>query len=189
MHHLKTKILAGVLLTLPTLAMAHPGHESAHSGFMAGFIHPFTGLDHLMMAIALGVLFSKFAKQWKITGVIAFIMALSFGFVLGMQGIFAATFEYGIVASLIVLAVALCVRHQVLLAISAIGLTMFHGAAHGYELAHSGNAVYVASGMIVAMALIYLAGLGLGEVIRRYVPYGDKMVAACAAAVALLGLA
>lgn len=189
MQALNVKIVAACIASLPMLAMAHPGHESAHSGFMAGFIHPFTGLDHLMMAIALGVLFSKFAKQWKITGVIAFILTLAFGFVLGMQGIFATTVEYGIVASLIVLAVALCVRHQVLLAISAIGLTMFHGVAHGFELAHSGNAVYVASGMIVAMALIYLGGLGLGEVIRRYVPYGDKMVAACAAVVALLSLA
>ncbi|EXD22812.1 hupE / UreJ family protein [Acinetobacter baumannii 34654] len=41
---------------LPALAMAHPGQDHVHSGFMAGFIHPFTGLDHLIMALGFGVL-------------------------------------------------------------------------------------------------------------------------------------
>ncbi|MGS4321565.1 HupE/UreJ family protein, partial [Acinetobacter baumannii] len=33
----------GLLSMLPALAMAHPGHDHVHSGFIAGFIHPFTG--------------------------------------------------------------------------------------------------------------------------------------------------
>lgn len=57
------------LSMLPVLAMAHPGHDHVHSGFMAGFIHPFTGLDHLIMALGFGVLLWSAAKQWKIAGV------------------------------------------------------------------------------------------------------------------------
>ncbi|HDI5461795.1 TPA: HupE/UreJ family protein, partial [Acinetobacter baumannii] len=60
----------GLLSMLPALAMAHPGHDHVHSGFMAGFIHPFTGLDHLIMALGFGVLLWSAAKQWKIAGVI-----------------------------------------------------------------------------------------------------------------------
>jgi len=42
--------------------------------------------------------------------------------------------------------------------------------------------------MIIAMSLIYTAGLGLGALITRYIPYGKKIVGACAAIVALIGL-
>ncbi|KCX97308.1 hypothetical protein J584_2083, partial [Acinetobacter sp. 72431] len=35
---------------------------------------------------------------------------------------------------------------------------------------------------------IYLGGLVLGAVLTRYVPYGKKIVGACAAVVAVIGL-
>ena len=40
----------------PLLAMAHPGHHHHEASFWTGFVHPFTGLDHLIMAISFGVL-------------------------------------------------------------------------------------------------------------------------------------
>lgn len=47
-------------LTTSTLALAHPGHGShsvheSHS-FMSGLTHPVTGMDHLIMLIAFGLL-------------------------------------------------------------------------------------------------------------------------------------
>ena len=176
------RLIAALLASAPVLAMAHLGHEHGTSGFVAGFVHPFTGLDHLVMAIALGVLFAKFAQRWKVVGM------LIFGFVLRMQGIFANIAEYGIVASLVVLAVALLARQGSILAVASIALTFFHGAAHGVELAHAGHAALVIAGMVLAMALIYAFGLGLGEVLRRYVPHGEKIVAVCATVVAAISL-
>jgi urease accessory protein len=88
--------------------MAHPGHDHAHSGFMAGFIHPFTGLDHLVMALGFGVLLWSAAKQWKIAGVIALSITLIVGFLVGAQGLVPVNIaEYGIVASLVITAIAL----------------------------------------------------------------------------------
>ncbi|MEC8887097.1 MAG: HupE/UreJ family protein [Pseudomonadota bacterium] len=182
------RLIAALLASAPVLAMAHLGHEHGTSGFVAGFVHPFTGLDHLVMAIALGVLFAKFAQRWKVVGMLSFALALIFGFVLGMQGIFANIAEYGIVASLVVLAVALLARQGSILAVASIALTFFHGAAHGVELAHAGHAALVIAGMVLAMALIYAFGLGLGEVLRRYVPHGEKIVAVCATVVAAISL-
>ena len=43
------------LAFFPLVAMAHPGHEHSHNSFISGFVHPFTGLDHLMMALAFGL--------------------------------------------------------------------------------------------------------------------------------------
>ncbi|MFI7960230.1 HupE/UreJ family protein, partial [Acinetobacter baumannii] len=76
----------GLLSMLPALAMAHPGHDHVHSGFIAGFIHPFTGLDHLIMALGFGVLLWSAAKQWKIAGVITLSITLVIGFLVGAQG-------------------------------------------------------------------------------------------------------
>lgn len=186
------RFMVMLLASTPILAMAHPHHDHATSSitsaFTAGFVHPFTGLDHLMMAIALGVLFAKFAQRWKVAGMLSFALALIFGFVLGMQGVFANLAEYGIVASLVVLAVALLARQGSVLAVASIALTFFHGAAHGLELAHAGYVALVITGMVLAMVFIYAFGLGLGEVIRRYVPHGEKIVAACAAIVAVVSL-
>ncbi|EMH6466362.1 HupE/UreJ family protein, partial [Acinetobacter baumannii] len=98
----------GLLSMLPALAMAHPGQDHVHSGFMAGFIHPFTGLDHLIMALGFGVLLWSAAKQWKIAGVITLSITLVIGFLVGAQGLVPANVaEYGIVASLIITAIAL----------------------------------------------------------------------------------
>lgn len=179
----------GLLALLPTLVMAHPGHDHVHSGFMAGFIHPFTGLDHLVMALAFGVLLWSAAKQWKVTGVMTLSVTLIIGFLIGAQGLVPANVaEYGIVASLIVTAIALWTKSNRILPIAAALLASFHGIAHGVELAQAGHVVALVTGMVAAMALIYCGGLALGAALTRYVPYGKKIVGACAAIVAVIGL-
>ncbi|MGR2826491.1 HupE/UreJ family protein [Acinetobacter sp. 1124_18A] len=179
----------GLLALLPTLVMAHPGHDHEHSGFMAGFIHPFTGLDHLVMALAFGVLLWSAAKQWKIAGVMTLSVTLVVGFLIGAQGLVPANVaEYGIVASLIVTAIALWTKSNRVLPIAAALLASFHGIAHGVELAHAGHVVALVTGMVAAMALIYCGGLVLGAALTRYVPYGKKIVGTCAAIVAVIGL-
>ncbi|MCU7697059.1 HupE/UreJ family protein [Acinetobacter sp. AYS6] len=179
----------GLLALLPTLVMAHPGHDHEHSGFMAGFIHPFTGLDHLVMALAFGVLLWSAAKQWKIAGVVTLSITLIVGFLIGAQGLVPANVaEYGIVASLVVTAIALWTKSNRILPIAAVLLASFHGIAHGVELAHAGHVVALVAGMVTAMALIYVGGLALGAALTRYVPYGKKIVGACAAIVAVIGL-
>ena len=179
----------GLLALLPALAMAHPGHDHEHSGFIAGFIHPFTGLDHLVMALAFGVLLWSAAKQWKIAGVITLSVTLIIGFLIGAQGLVPVNVaEYGIVASLVVTAIALWTKSNRILPIAAALLASFHGIAHGVELAHAGHVVALVAGMVTAMALIYVGGLALGAVLTRYVPYGKKIVGACAAIVAVISL-
>ena len=47
--------LLPLLLATATLAQAHPGHGPAE-GWTAGFEHPFSGWDHLLAMVAVGVL-------------------------------------------------------------------------------------------------------------------------------------
>lgn len=175
--------------SFPVLAFAHAGHDH-HSGFWSGFVHPFTGLDHLMMAIAFGVLMWTANQRWKLAGAAGLAAAMVVGFVIGTQALLpAAAAEYGIIASLALLAIALWSKSNRVLPIAAVLLASFHGIAHGTELGHSGSAALLIVGMVSAMALIYAIGLGLGAFVQKYVPYGKKIIGALAAVVAVIGLA
>lgn len=174
----------------PVFAMAHPGHDQTHSGFSAGFTHPFTGLDHMMMAVALGVLFYSAAKKWNAIGMISMVLALAVGFIIGAPHWIPEAFaEYGIVASLMVVAIALWSKSNMILPVATAMLVTFHGVAHGAELGGAGHVVGLVAGMVVAMSLLYAVGLLLGKVIADYIPHGKKIVGFFAAIVALIGLA
>ena len=51
---MKKIALTFALLFAPTFAFAHPGHGEVHT-FAGGLSHPFTGLDHLLAAFAIGL--------------------------------------------------------------------------------------------------------------------------------------
>ena len=184
------KIILATLLLAPTFALAHPGHHHHHdAGFWTGLIHPFTGLDHLMMAISFGVLMWSVAKQWKVVGALGLMTALVVGFNVGAMHLVSAQFvSYGIVASLLVLAVALWTKSSMIMPIAAAVLATFHGVSHGAHLGADGQVAMQVLGMVVAMVIIYAAGLALGAVIARYVPHGRKILGALAAVVAVIGL-
>lgn len=184
------KIIMTLAIMLPTLALAHPGHHEHHATFWSGFVHPFTGLDHLIMAISFGVLMWTVSKQWKVLGALGLVTALVIGFSLGAQAFIPVQFaEYGIIGSLLLLSVALWTKSNRVMPIAAIVLATFHGVAHGAELGANGNVAMQILGMISAMALIYMGGLGLGAVISKYVPNGKKIIGSIAAIVAVIGLA
>ncbi|WP_111892818.1 HupE/UreJ family protein [Acinetobacter sp. MB5] len=191
MKILKTLSSALILSALPVLTMAHPGHEFPQLGFLSGFVHPFTGLDHMSMAAGLGVLLWKTKRQWQMSGVVALVAALLIGFVVGAQNLFSASVaEYGIVASLMMLAVALWRKHNVMMPVATAALAIFHGMAHGVELSSHGHWAGLMLGMVTAMALLYGIGLGVGALLERYIPeQGRKIVAGVVALVGLLGLA
>ena len=171
-------------------ANAHPGHHVHEAGFWTGFIHPFTGLDHLMMALAFGILMWKATKQWKIIGAMSLVIALVVGFILGAKTtIFTGFAEYGIIASLLILAIALWTKSKVVFPIAVALLATFHGVAHGIELANNGHVALQILGMVSAMSMLYMAGLLLGKFVIHYVPYGKKIVGTLAAIVAVIGFA
>ncbi|WP_434533817.1 HupE/UreJ family protein [Acinetobacter pragensis] len=175
--------------SLPMIAMAHPGHVH-ESSFWNGFSHPFTGLDHLTMAIAFGVLLWKATQRWKVAGFFGMAVAMITGFILGQQQILPNVFaEYGIVLSLAVLATALLMKSNRIFAVAIMVLGSFHGVAHGNELGQSGHMLQLMLGMVSAMSIIYLMGLGLGALTEKYLPHGRKIIAALAAILAVIGLA
>ena len=183
--------LATILGFMPMWAMAHPGHEFPELGFLSGFVHPFTGLDHMSMAVGLGVLLYNAKQRWQQKGLFGLAFALMLGFAIGAQNwLSAGVAEYGIVASLLFLAYALWRKQVILLPMATVSLAVFHGMAHGTELSGHGHWAALMLGMVSAMTVLYAVGLGLGAMLQRFLPQqGRKIVAAIVAFVGLLGLA
>ena len=158
------KILGALLLMLPMLAAAHPGHESISvtEGLLAGALHPLMGLDHLLAFAALGVLlFNIQGKHAALIGV-AFIGLLAVGFYgaqLGLFNIASATVETLILTSVILSAVCLVLARFVGHYKSALiitGFAVFHGVAHGVEVPVGASSHSFALGFLLTSCAVLL---------------------------------
>ncbi|MCB5187143.1 HupE/UreJ family protein [Methylobacillus caricis] len=151
------------LLAFSSLAMAHPGHEVQST--YAGFMHPLTGLDHLLVMLAVGLWAGKIGgnARWQLP--LTFVLVMAAGAVSGMGGYVISGVETAIAASVMALGVLLVISLPLSrgLQIGLVALfAMFHGMAHGTELAVQ-NGMAVMLGMLVATALLHAAGLMLSS--------------------------
>jgi urease accessory protein len=154
-------------------ALAHTGVDAhQHMGFMSGFLHPFTGLDHMAVMLAIGLwsalIAQKFGRE-MLWGPLAFANMLLVGAALGLEGVNVPAVEPMIAASLV--AAGLLVLTKLPLrgagaAMLAGGFALFHGLAHGYELADNANAFQTLAGMVSATLLLHTLGLALGWSLR-----------------------
>ena len=159
---MKKQLLIGLALTLLSSSVnAHPGHSG--SGFFAGFSHPFTGLDHLLVMLAIGLWAGKIggSARWQLPLTFVLIMASSATF--GLTGI--PALETGVAASVmamgLILIISLPINRTVQLGLTAI-FAMLHGFAHGAELSFE-NGTQMLLGMALATALLHSAGLMLAS--------------------------
>jgi urease accessory protein len=160
--------LGALLAAAPALALAHGGADGgAHHGFLDGLTHPFTGIDHLAAMLAVGF-WSALGTRHIAVAPLSFAAVLLFGAVLGLQGVALPAIEPMIAASL--LAIGLLAATRTRLPSAAAGLlvavfALFHGAAHGIELAGD-SAVATLAGMLIGTAVLHAAGLLAGLAVR-----------------------
>lgn len=170
----KTRARLGVLAitALATgVALAHPGHPDAtmngSASMAAGFAHPFSGIDHLLAMLAVGVWAAQNKQRALWVLPLAFPLMMVVGAVLAFSGVQVPGVETGIAASVAVLGllIAFAVRMPLWGSTLVVSLfAMFHGYAHGVELPHGSSAALYGTGFIVATALLHAAGLGIGLV-------------------------
>lgn len=176
----RTIRLAALLAMVTTPVLAHSGHETS------GFAHPFTGLDHLLAMVGVGVWASLLAVKRPAAAYLvpaSFIAMMLVGAAAGFAGIKLPLVEAGIVASVLLLGVLIiaAVRLPSAAAMVIVGLfAIFHGYAHAIEAPTSRTAMYI-MGFVAATAALHVAGLGLGWVARRAV--GDLGLRALGGAV------
>lgn len=149
--------LAALLAPLP--ALAHPGGDHVH-GLVAGFAHPFGGMDHLVAMIAVGLWAGLAGGRARLALPASFLAGMFAGGGLGMAGVALPMVEGGILASVVVLGALTCATARVPVVLGATMVAVFgllHGHAHGTEMA--GGALAYGLGMLAATASLH--GLGL----------------------------
>jgi urease accessory protein len=120
----------------PMAALAHPGHDGVGAGFMAGLMHPLSGLDHVLMIVAVSAWTAQLGIAGRVTvaaclGLFVAIGALAPGAALTGRGLEAAM-ALTVIGAGILLAIG---RRWPVWATAAIAalFALIHGLAHGAE--------------------------------------------------------
>ena len=182
------------LLAIAVLVLASPAH--AHiigadgAGLTQGFSHPFSGLDHILAMVAVGIWAAQSGRPslWVLPTV--FPLAMAGGGLLGVAGVPVPGIEAGIAAS--VLGVGLLIAFQakppLTLSIALVALfALFHGHSHGTELPQAAAPVLYGLGFVLATAILHLIGLGIGLAMR--LPKGMTAIRVSGGAIAAAGIA
>jgi len=169
MRNAITKLLTAIILfSTSSVAFAHPGHDV--SGFAAGLMHPFSGLDHLLAMVAVGLWAAQSGgrKVWLLPA--TFMTMLAVGAGISMQWQSLPMVEAGIAASVLSLGLLIMLSLQLPVALS-VSITalfgLFHGYAHGLELPQSAAPADYALGFLIATAALHLSGIAAGLAMRQ----------------------
>jgi urease accessory protein len=163
-------------LTIPRLALAHSAAGSV-SGFGAGFLHPISGVDHVLAMLAVGMWGAELGGSAMWTLPVAFPVVMSLGGVAGILGLPMIAIEPGIAASVIVLGAVIAANfrpHPVVATILVGVFAIFHGYAHGAELPHQVSPLDFCVGFVVATGLLHLTGIAIGAVTK--LPHGLQLL-------------
>ncbi len=165
----KRLMMAVGMLPLSGVAMAHSGGHAA-GGFAGGLAHPVTGIDHLLVMLAVGVWAAVAMRKQAIKPVLVFLGFMGLGAVFGMNGSTLPALETGVAASVLIMGLLLValagipVKYSIgLIAVFAV----FHGNAHGVEMAASATPLLYAAGFFLSTGLLHLCGLTLGGLLTR----------------------
>jgi urease accessory protein len=168
-------------------AFAHVGHGTMESGgFLDGFSHPITGIDHLVAMVAVGLWGAQLRAPaiWLLP--ITFPLVMAVGGFLGVIGVPLPGVDVGVALSGVVLGalVATAARTPLWIADVVVGaFGLLHGHAHGAAMPLSGSPIAFGAGFVVATGLLHLTGILIGLLVRW--PAGAVAVRAGGAAIAL----
>jgi len=176
------------LLMLGGTAAAHSGTGLA-GGFGPGFAHPFTGVDHLLAMMSVGLWGAFLGPPLLQTLPVIFPGMMVGGAVLAMLRVPLPPVELGIALSVLVLGACIALRLQspVWLATAIVAFFgIFHGYAHGKELPSAADPVGYSAGFVLATGLLHVTGIGLGFLSDR--PGGAALIRGAGGIIAALGV-
>ena len=176
-----------VYLVWASSAQAHVEQGQA-AGFVTGLEHPWSGLDHVLAMIAVGLWGAQLGNPaiWVLP--ITFPMVMSFGAMMGLLGIPLPGIEIGIALSAILLGAMVLgeVKPKLFVAAIMVGIfAIFHGHAHGTELPAGQSGLLYSMGFVIATGVLHGIGIVIG-LIHRW-PAGKLALRAAGAFIAAMG--
>jgi urease accessory protein len=172
----------------PSPAFAHVERGQA-AGFITGLQHPWSGLDHVLAMIAVGLWGAQLGNpaMWLLP--VTFPMVMSMGAMLGLLGIPLPGIEIGIALSAVLLGAMILgeVRPKMIIAAALVGFfAVFHGHAHGTELPAGQSGLLYSMGFVIATGCLHGSGIALG-LIHRW-PAGKLALRGAGAFIAVMGV-
>ena len=180
--------VALALAAMPAPAFAHVEQGQA-AGFLSGLRHPWSGLDHVLAMIAVGLWGAQLGSPalWLLP--VTFPMMMSLGAVMGLIGMGLPGVEVGIALSALLLGGMVMgeVRPRLGVAALLVGFfAVFHGHAHGTELPPGQSGLLYSMGFVIATGCLHGMGIGIGLVHRW--PAGRIALRGAGAFIAVMGL-
>lgn len=162
------RFLFAFLLFMPAFAHAH-SMAFTQIDWNSGFLHPMQGFDHIVAMLAVGFWAAQLrgVAMWVLP--FTFISIMAIGGLLGTSGISLDYAETIILISGFVLSILAIKKVQFDLKISALIVAffaLFHGYAHGEEIAEFADFLSYSLGFVVATSLLHLFGIGFAFLIR-----------------------
>lgn len=179
--------LSLIFLLVPIMAHAHVAQGQA-AGFFTGIEHPWSGLDHILAMVAVGLWGAQLGNPaiWVLP--IAFPMMMAVGAMMGLMGIPVPGVEIGIALSAIMLGlmVLLDMRAKLLIAGILVGFfAIFHGHAHGTELPAGQSGLLYSMGFVIGTGCLHGVGILIG-LIHKY-PVGRILLRTAGAFIMAMG--
>jgi urease accessory protein len=179
-------LLFTFLSTLPASAHIQPGEAA---GLVTGLRHPWSGLDHILAMVAVGLWGAQLGAPalWLLP--VTFPMVMAFGGFLSLLGVHLPGVEFGIAASALLLGVVVCVeaRPKLIWAALLVGVFgLYHGHAHGTELPPGQSGLLYSMGFVIATGCLHALGIALGLI--HPLPAGRWALRGTGAFIALMGV-
>ena len=165
-------------------AQAHVEQGQA-AGFVTGLEHPWSGLDHVLAMIAVGLWGAQLGNPAMWVLPITFPMVMSLGAMMGLLGIPLPGIEVGIAVSAILLGAMVLgeVKPKLLIAAIMVG---FFAIFHGHELPEGQSGLLYSMGFVIATGVLHGIGILIG-LIHRW-PAGKLVLRGAGAFIAAMGM-
>jgi len=192
MHKFRLALPTAALLMASTAAQAHIGAGNT-DGIIQGLAHPFSGVDHILAMVAVGLFAAHLGGRalWLVP--LSFISMMVIGGAFATAGVDLPFAEVGISFSVLVLGIGVAVGLSVptAAAMAMVGLlAIFHGHAHGAEMPESLSRFEYGLGFVLATATLHTLGIGVslsvGEMPQSY---KNRTLQITGSAIALAGVA
>ena len=182
--------LGAVTLVLVWASLTHAHVERGQAaGFVTGFGHPWSGFDHVLAMIAVGIWGAQLGAPalWLLP--VVFPMVMAQGAFLGLIGLPLPGVEVGIALSALLLGAMVGGEVRPKLGVAALlvgAFAVFHGHAHGTELPAGQSGLLYSMGFVSATGCLHGLGIALG-LLHRW-PAGQLALRGAGALIAIMGV-
>jgi urease accessory protein len=163
-QYLKSVVYTTLLYSFVMPAAAHTG-VGATDDFVSGLMHPWQGLDHIIVMVAIGLWGCLLVKRlvWQLPA--SFLLAMLGGATINLQGLTLSFAEQWINLSVIVFSLIVVFKPS-LSSIVAIGIVSFFAIYHGYvhtaEIEVGANPYSYIAGFLLSTTILHGLGIALG---------------------------